>query len=108
MPPARACLSTVATLTLTLTLTLGNSDPDPDPNQVVVIGDESSGKSTVLEQLFRMPLYPRKKTFCTRLPIHVRLRRPDAAQEECEYVSACGSHAHEVCVLAPSRERAHK
>ena len=34
-----------------------------------------------------MPLFPRKKTFCTRLPIHVRLRRPDAAQEECASVT---------------------
>ncbi|KAL3929338.1 MAG: hypothetical protein SGPRY_002005 [Prymnesium sp.] len=48
------------------------------PPKVVVIGDESSGKSTVLEQLIGLPLFPRKKTFCTRMPIHVRLRRPDA------------------------------
>ena len=50
------------------------------PPKIVVIGDESSGKSTVLEQLIRMPLFPRKKTFCTRLPIHVRLRRPGACR----------------------------
>ena len=48
------------------------------PPKIVVIGDESAGKSTVLEQLVRMPLFPRKKMFCTRLPIHVRLRRPDS------------------------------
>jgi len=52
------------------------------PPRIVVIGDESSGKSTVLEQLIRMPLFPRKKTFCTRLPIHVRLRRPDPTLDE--------------------------
>ena len=52
------------------------------PPKVVVIGDESSGKSTVLEQLIRMPLFPRRKTFCTRLPIHVRLRRPDVTRGE--------------------------
>ena len=57
------------------------------PPKIVVIGDESSGKSTVLEQLIRMPLFPRKKTFCTRLPIHVRLRRPDAARDECASVT---------------------
>eukprot|EP00966_Prymnesium_polylepis_P045728 1058533-Prymnesium_polylepis.1 len=28
-----------------------------------------------------MPLFPRKKTFCTRLPIHVRLRRPEADEQ---------------------------
>ena len=52
------------------------------PPKIVVIGDESSGKSTVLEQLMRMPLFPRKQEFCTRLPIHVRLRRPDPASSE--------------------------
>jgi hypothetical protein len=57
------------------------------PPKIVVIGDESSGKSTVLEQLIRMPLFPRKKTFCTRLPIHVRLRRPDAGRSECASVT---------------------
>ena len=41
----------------------------------------------MLDQLIRMPLFPRKKTFCTRLPIHVRLRRPDAARDECASVT---------------------
>ena len=41
----------------------------------------------MLEQLIRMPLFPRKKTVCTRLPIHVRLRRPDAARDECASVT---------------------
>ena len=72
LDPLRAELSTLAGLT---------------PPKIVVIGDESSGKSTVLEQLIRMPLFPRKKTFCTRLPIHVRLRRPDASRDECASVT---------------------
>lgn len=45
------------------------------PPKVVVIGDESSGKSTILEQLSMLPIFPRKKRFCTRSAIHVRLRR---------------------------------
>ena len=46
---------------------------------MVVLGDESAGKSTILEQLAMLPVFPRKKRFCTRLAIHVRLRRsPDA------------------------------
>jgi len=65
LDPMRAELGTLVNLT---------------PPKIVVIGDESSGKSTVLEQLIRMPLFPRNKTFCTRLPIHVRLRRPDSAE----------------------------
>eukprot|EP00930_Biecheleria_cincta_P046873 TRINITY_DN32401_c0_g1_i1.p1 TRINITY_DN32401_c0_g1~~TRINITY_DN32401_c0_g1_i1.p1 ORF type:complete len:630 (+),score=135.12 TRINITY_DN32401_c0_g1_i1:560-2449(+) len=49
-----------------------------DPPKIVVIGDESAGKSTILEQLARLPVFPRKKRFCTRLAIHVRLRRSES------------------------------
>jgi hypothetical protein len=45
------------------------------PPQLVVVGQESSGKSSVLERLMMTPLLPRDKNICTRLPIHVRLRR---------------------------------
>lgn len=45
------------------------------PPAVIVVGDESAGKSTILEQLAMLPVFPRKKRFCTRLAIHVRLRR---------------------------------
>lgn len=55
---------------------LGELGTDLTPPKILVIGDESAGKSTVLEQLLKMPLFPRKSIFCTRLPIHVRLRRP--------------------------------
>jgi hypothetical protein len=49
------------------------------PPQVVVVGEESSGKSSVLERLMMTPLLPRDETICTRLPIHVRLRHSDQA-----------------------------
>eukprot|EP00439_Symbiodinium_sp_Y106_P007843 s9136_g1.t1 len=46
--------------------------------RIVVVGDEGAGKSTILEQLAKLPLLPRRRTVCTRLAIHVRLRRcPD-------------------------------
>ena len=48
------------------------------PN-IVVVGQESSGKSSVLERLMMTPLLPRDENICTRLPIHVRLRRSDKA-----------------------------
>ncbi|CAE7823513.1 PUB34 [Symbiodinium sp. CCMP2456] len=39
---------------------------------------ESAGKSTILEQLAKLPLLPRRRTLCTRVAIHMRLRRsPD-------------------------------
>jgi hypothetical protein len=43
------------------------------PPAIVVLGDESAGKSTVLEQLAMLPVFPRKKRFCTRLAIHVHV-----------------------------------
>jgi hypothetical protein len=49
------------------------------PPQIVVVGQESSGKSSVLERLMMTPLLPRDDNICTRLPIHVRLRRSDKA-----------------------------
>ena len=45
------------------------------PPKVVVIGSESSGKSSVLERLMMCPLLPRDEALCTRVPIHVHLRR---------------------------------
>jgi hypothetical protein len=44
-----------------------------------VVGQESSGKSSVLERLMMTPLLPRDENICTRLPIHVRLRRSHKA-----------------------------
>ena len=43
--------------------------------KVKVMGDESAGKSTILEMLAMIPLFPRKRRCCTRLAIHLRLRR---------------------------------
>ena len=44
------------------------------------LGDEKAGKSTVLEQLIKMPLFPRKSIFCTRMPIQIQLRRQTRVQ----------------------------
>ena len=48
--------------------------------QLVVIGAESSGKSSLLERLVMMPIFPTAEGICTRLPIHVRLRNAAQAQ----------------------------
>jgi len=45
------------------------------PPHIVVIGSESTGKSTLLERLAMMPLFPRARRTCTRVPIHLHLRR---------------------------------
>ncbi|KAG7377001.1 hypothetical protein PHYPSEUDO_012338 [Phytophthora pseudosyringae] len=43
--------------------------------QIVVIGEEGSGKSSVLESVAMLPLFPRHVDICTRLPILLKLRR---------------------------------
>jgi len=51
-----------------------------EPPKIVVVGVESSGKSSELEQLASLPVFPRQKRFCTRIPIHLRLRRSHSSQ----------------------------
>uniref|UniRef100_A0A7S4GK33 Dynamin GTPase domain-containing protein n=1 Tax=Eutreptiella gymnastica TaxID=73025 RepID=A0A7S4GK33_9EUGL len=46
-----------------------------EPPRVVTIGAENSGKSTILERLCMMPLFPHHAETCTRLPIRVSVRR---------------------------------
>ncbi len=48
------------------------------PPCVIVVGTESSGKSSVLERLTMMSLFPRADGICTRMPIHAQLRRTTA------------------------------
>jgi hypothetical protein len=43
--------------------------------KLIVIGNESHGKSTVLERIIGLPLFPREKGICTRCVIRVHLRR---------------------------------
>jgi hypothetical protein len=50
------------------------------PPQLTVIGAESSGKSSLLQRLVMMPIFPTDDRMCTRMPIHVRLRNSAEAQ----------------------------
>lgn len=45
------------------------------PPALVVVGNEKSGKSSQLERLCMMPMFPHDEAICTRLQIKVRLRR---------------------------------
>lgn len=40
----------------------------------VVVGQESSGKSSVLESLSMLLIFPRYQRICTRMSIHLKLR----------------------------------
>lgn len=42
--------------------------------KVVVIGSESSGKSSLLENIVKCQLFPKNTTFCTKIPIHLVLK----------------------------------
>jgi hypothetical protein len=45
------------------------------PPKIVVIGNESHGKSTLLERIIGLPLFPKDKGLCTRCVVRVHLRR---------------------------------
>ncbi len=42
--------------------------------KVIVIGAESGGKSSLLENIIKCPIFPRNSNICTRQPIHLILR----------------------------------
>lgn len=48
--------------------------------QVVALGMESHGKSTLLERLVGLPLFPKDRQRCTICPIRVHLRRTESTQ----------------------------
>jgi len=47
--------------------------------RIVCIGEESSGKSSTLERIAMMPVFPRHETLCTRVPIELRMRYREAS-----------------------------
>ncbi len=55
---------------------------------VVVIGDQSHGKSSLLEQISGVDL-PKGKGMCTRLPLELQLRRLNGDEKE-EYAIISG------------------
>lgn len=58
------------------------------PPRIVVVGDESAGKSTILEQLANVPIFPRKRRFCTRMAICLRLRRTPGLSKATLFISS--------------------
>ena len=48
---------------------------------IVVFGAESAGKSTILERIAMIPIFPKGEDLCTRLPIRVRLRNSQQAKK---------------------------
>ncbi|KAL3155927.1 hypothetical protein ABBQ32_012925 [Trebouxia sp. C0010 RCD-2024] len=48
--------------------------------QVVVIGNESVGKSSLLEGITKCAVFPRARTLCTKCPVRLPLQQVDESQ----------------------------
>ena len=69
----------------------------------VVLGPESSGKSTVLERLMNLLLLPRAADLCTRIGIKIRLRNcPNAAPPELRVISIEDNTTLEGPIIVPA------
>eukprot|EP01044_Picomonas_judraskeda_P011200 COSAG03_NODE_1504_length_3971_cov_7.241219_1_plen_768_part_00 len=73
-----------------------------EPPQLVVVGNENAGKSSVLERLCMMPIFPRDENLCTRCPIHVRLRRGPAKAPQLEVTDANGGSSQSIPISVPA------
>ena len=63
---------------------------------VMVFGNETSGKSSLLERLAMMPILPRGEETCTRLPILLKLRHTDQPKPTALVVRNSATGAEEV------------
>ena len=73
-----------------------------EPPQLVVIGNENAGKSSVLERLCMMPIFPRDEQLCTRMPIHVRMRRGPAKAPQLEVTNTSGASSQNIPISVPA------
>jgi len=53
--------------------------------KVIVIGNESAGKSCLLENITKCQLFPRDAKICTKCPIHLKLNTSDKKSYSVEY-----------------------
>eukprot|EP01042_Synura_sphagnicola_P014002 gene14002-17719_t len=60
---------------------------DFEAPKIVVLGNESHGKSTILERVIGLPLFPKEKGICTRCVVRVHMRRSVPGQPSLAEVS---------------------
>eukprot|EP01040_Poterioochromonas_malhamensis_P004878 gene4878-5232_t len=60
---------------------------DFEPPKIVVLGNESHGKSTILERVIGLPIFPKEKGICTRCVVRVHMRRCAGGQPSLAEVS---------------------
>eukprot|EP01040_Poterioochromonas_malhamensis_P015844 gene15844-17825_t len=68
--------------------------------KIVVLGNESHGKSMILERVIGLPLFPKEKGICTRCVVRVHMRRsvadePSLAEIYVQNVFAGGKIIHQ-------------
>lgn len=56
--------------------------------KIIVIGEESSGKSSLLENITKCPIFPRDTKYCTKTPIHLTLKHHTHSINEIRYKGA--------------------
>lgn len=49
--------------------------------RVVVVGERGVGKSSLMENFTKCPIFPRGKGTCTRMPVRLQVQRVDSAPE---------------------------
>ena len=76
-----AFVNAIKTIFNTTDKTLENKYKIPT---VVVIGAESSGKSSLLENITKCPVFPRNARICTKMPIHLKLK-PSKTESDVSY-----------------------
>ncbi|KAK0512689.1 hypothetical protein JMJ35_004706 [Cladonia borealis] len=78
-----------------------------DLPQIIVVGDQSSGKSSVLEAITEIP-FPRKNVRCTRFATQISLRRADEVKTRIRILPAKGRTAQETKGLLDFEEINHE
>eukprot|EP00667_Euglena_gracilis_P006542 EG_transcript_6599 len=53
--------------------------------KVVVLGSESAGKSSLLENLMKCPVFPRNRNICTKAPVEFKMRMDKEKLVEVEF-----------------------
>lgn len=83
---------------------LNNIRPSYSIPRIIVIGEESSGKSSTLERIAMMSFFPTDRKLCTRMPIELRLRHRTA--EEIKHVLSINNKPHYESYVKMSVKRA--
>ena len=63
-----------------------------DTPTIVVFGPQNAGKSTLLERLAMLPIFPKGEGLCTRVPIRIRMRKGEQTSPKLSVISMAEGH----------------